>query len=55
MVGVSRHKLLYAGWINNKVTTVEHRELSQYCVINCHGKEYEKEYIYVHHFAVQQN
>ena len=48
---ISRCKLLYTEWINNKGPTVQHRELCSYSMINQNGKEYEKEcvciYIYV--------
>ena len=52
--GVSRCKLLYIGWINNKVLLYRTGNYIQYPVINHNGKESEKEYIYVklNHFAV---
>ena len=40
--GISRCKLLYIGWINNKVLLYSY---IQYPVINHNVKEYEKEYI----------
>ena len=43
-VGVSRCKLLYTEWINNKVLLYSTRNYIQYPVINHNGKEYEKEY-----------
>ena len=46
--GVSRCKLVYIEWINNKVllySTVNH---IQYPVINHNGKEYEKECIHMY-------
>ena len=43
--GVSRGKLLYTGWINNKVLLYSTGNYIQYPVINHNGKEYEKEYI----------
>ena len=46
-VGVSRCKLLYIEWINNKVLLYSTENYIQYPVINHKGKEYEKEYIYV--------
>ena len=46
-VGVSRCKLLYMEWINNKVLLYSTGNYIQYPVINHHGKEYEKEYIYI--------
>ena len=54
--GISRCKLVYIGWINNKVLLYSTGNYMQYPVINHNGKEYEKEYIYMYlnHFAVQQ-
>ena len=45
--GMSRCKLLFIGWINNKVLLYNTGNYIQYPVINCHGEEYEKEYVYV--------
>ena len=45
--GISRCKLLYRGWISNKVLLYSTGNYIQYPVINHNGKEYEKEYIYV--------
>ena len=45
--GISRCKLAYIGWINNKVLLYSSGNYIQYPVINHNGKEYEKEYIYV--------
>ena len=45
--GMSRCKLLYVGWINNKVLLYSTGNYVQYPVINHNGKEYKKEYIYV--------
>ena len=45
--GVSRCKLLYREWINNKVLLYSTGNYIQNPVINHNGKEYEKEYIYV--------
>ena len=45
--GMSRCKLLYIGWINNKVLLYSTGDYTQYPVINHNGKEYEKEYIYI--------
>ena len=45
--GVSRCKLLYIGWINNKVLLYRPGKSLQYPVVNHNGKEYEKEYIYI--------
>ena len=43
--GISRCKLVYIGWINNKVLLYSTGNYIQYPVINLNGKEYEKEYI----------
>ena len=45
--GMNRGKLLYIGWINNKVLLYSTGNWIQYPVTNHHGKEHEKEYIYV--------
>ena len=45
--GISRCKLLYIGWINNKVLLYSTGNYIQYPVINHNGKEYAKEFIYV--------
>ena len=48
-VGVSRCKLLYIGWINNRVLLYSTGNYIQYLVITYNGKESEKEkniYIY---------
>ena len=42
-VGVSRCKLLFIEWINNKVLLYSTGNCTQYPVINPNGKEYEKE------------
>ena len=46
--GVSRCKLFYMGWINNKVLLYNTGNYIQYPVINHNGKEYEIEYIYIY-------
>ena len=47
-LGMSRCKLLYIGWINNKVLLCSTGNYIQYPVINNNGKEYKKRmYIYV--------
>ena len=48
-VGVSRYKLLYIEWINNKVLYSTENYI-QYSMINHNGKEYLKKnaYIYTH-------
>ena len=43
--GVSRGKVLYVDWINNKVLLHSTRNYIQYPVINHKGKEHEKEYV----------
>ena len=43
--GISRCKLLYIEWINNKVLLCSTGNYIQYPVINHNGKEYEKECI----------
>ena len=45
--GISRCKLLYIEWINNTVLLGNIGNYIQYPVINHHGKEYEKEYVYI--------
>ena len=46
--GISRCKLLYIGWINNKVLLYSTGNYFQYPVINHNGKECEKGYICMH-------
>ena len=46
-VGLSRCKLLYVGWINNKVLLYSTGNYIQYPVINRNGEEYGKECIYI--------
>ena len=41
--GISRCKLLYTGWINNKALLYSTGNCIQYAVINHNGKENEKE------------
>ena len=48
--GISRCKLLYTGQINSKVPLCSTGNYIQYPVINHNGKEYEKEYIYIHKY-----
>ena len=45
---VSRCKLLYRKWINNKVLLYSIGDYIQYPVINHNGKEYEKECVYMY-------
>ena len=47
-VGVSRCKLLYIEWINNKVLPYSTRNYIQYSEINHNGKEHKKECIYMY-------
>ena len=46
--GISRCKLLFIGWINNKVLPYSTGNYIQYPVINYNGKEYGKEYVCVY-------
>ena len=46
-VVVSRCRLLYTEWINNKVLLYSTGNYIQYPVINHNGKEYEKKNVYV--------
>ena len=43
--GVSRYKLVYTEWINNKVLLDSTGNCIRYLVRNHNGKAYEKEYI----------
>ena len=43
--GISRCKLVYIEWINNRVLLYSTENYIQCPVINHNGKEYEKEYI----------
>ena len=45
--GISRCKLFYIAWINNKVLLYSTGKYIQYPVINHHSKEYEKKYKHV--------
>ena len=45
--GISRCKLFYTGWINNKGVLYRTGNYIQYPVINHNEKEYDKDYIYV--------
>ena len=47
--GISRCKLVYIGWINNKVLLYSTGNYIQYPVINHNGRENEKNiYIYIY-------
>ena len=54
--GISRCKLLYIGWINNKVLLYSTGNYSQHPEINHNGKEYKDKCVcsYLIHFAIQQ-
>ena len=45
--GISRGKLLYIEWINNKVLLYSTGNYIQYPVTNHNGKEYQKQYMYI--------
>ena len=45
--GISRCKLSYIEWINNKILLQSTGNYIQYPVINPNGKEYEKEFMYI--------
>ena len=45
--GISRCKLLYIAWINNKILLYSSGNYIQYLIINYNRKESEKEYIYI--------
>ena len=45
--GISRCKLLYKEWINNKFLLYSTGNYIQCPVINHNGKEYEKKYVYI--------
>ena len=45
---ISRCKLLYIGWVNNKVLLYSTGNYIQNPVINHNGKEYEKECVYIY-------
>ena len=47
-VGVSRCKLLYIEWINNKVLLYSTENYIQYPMINHNGKECIKKNVYVY-------
>ena len=48
--GISRCKLLYKEWINNKFLLYSTGNYIQYPVINHNGKEYEKEPMYMYNW-----
>ena len=45
--GTGKCKLLYIGWMNNKVLLYSTGKYIHYPVINHTGREYEKDYIYI--------
>ena len=50
-LGISRCKLVYIEWINNKVLLQSTGNSIQYPVIKNNGKQYEKECIYVYNWV----
>ena len=46
--GISRCKLVYIGWINNRVLLYSTGNYIQHPVTNHNGKEYEKECVYIY-------
>ena len=46
--GISRDKLLFVEWINDKILLHSTGNYIQYPMINHNGKENEKEYIYTY-------
>ena len=46
--GISRCKLVYIEWLNNKVLLYSTGNYIQYPVINHNGKEYENECVYMY-------
>ena len=46
--GISRCKLVYIEWINNKVLLYSAENYVEYLVLNHNGKEYKKEYVYIY-------
>lgn len=54
-LGISRCKLLYTEWINNKVLLYCTGNYIQYTVINHNEKNYEKDciYVYLNHSSIQ--
>ena len=45
-LGISRCKLVYIGWVNNRVLLYSTGNYIRYLVINHNGNKYEKEYMY---------
>ena len=46
--GISRCRLLYIGWISNKVLLCSIGNCTHYSVINYNGTEYKRLYIYIY-------
>ena len=53
--GISRWKLLYIEWINNKVLLFTTRNYVQYPVKNHKRKKYEKLYIYIYYIYITES
>ena len=51
--GISRYKLLYIEWINNKALLYSTGNYIQYSVINHNGKEYEKECVFIYIYKTE--
>ena len=51
--GISRCKLVYAEWINNKVLLYSTGNYIQYSVISHNGKEYKKVCIYMYAYITE--
>ena len=45
---VIRCKLLHLEWISNKILLLQHRNYTQYPMINHNREEYGKEYVYMY-------
>ena len=50
--GTSRCQVLYIEWINHKVLLYSTGNYIQYPVINCNGKEYQKEFGYIFYMYI---
>ena len=48
--GVSRCKLVYIEWINNKILLYSTENYTQYPVIDQNGKEFEKECVCIYRY-----
>ena len=51
-VGISRCKLVYIEWVDNKVLLYGTGNSTQYPVINRNGKEYKKECMYMYNRSI---